>query len=394
METIDPTALPPQEAIEAFRRKGYELSFDYRDVDRAQHARAFTVAKVASLDILQDIRDAVDAALADGQTFREFQSRLRPILQEKGWWGRQEMVDPKTGEVREVQLGSPRRLGIIYDTNLRTAFAAGEWERIQRTKERAPFLRYSAVMDERTREKHRQYHGLVRPADDPIWDEIFPPNGFRCRCAVDQMSQRDLERYGHSVSEPFTPMRRVHRNGRTGEVLEVAEGVHPAFAYNPGRAALPVADPARYSADALGHEAARASVRSPDFERLLSGDLRGAMPVGHLDSTLASQIGAGVRRVDLSSETVAKQRQAHPDLTLAEYQLLPEVIRRGLVMRQGDVRLAFFQDAGRWYKAVVKATGDGRALYATSYHRLHGDAAKEIARERRRSDWVRDAVDE
>ena len=53
------------------------------------------------------------------------------------------MPNPKTGEIKPVQLGSPRRLEIIYDTNLRTAHAAGAWEGIQDTKAFFPYLRYS-----------------------------------------------------------------------------------------------------------------------------------------------------------------------------------------------------------------------------------------------------------
>lgn len=387
MATIEPEPLPPQEAIDAFRRKGYELSFDYRDVDRAQHARAYTVAKVASLDILHDIREATDRALAEGRTFQEFKRDLKPILQEKGWWGRQEMTDPKTGEVREVQLGSTRRLGIIYDTNLRTAYAAGEWEKAQRLKERAPYLRYSAVRDNRTREKHRHYHGTVRPVDDPIWDQIYPPNGFRCRCSVEQMSQRDLDRYGYKVSEQFKPLTRVHRNGRTGEVMEVPEGVHPAFAYNPGKAALPVADPARYSSAALGHEAARVSVLSRGFERLLSGDLQGSLAVGHLDDDLAKRTGAGVRRVDLSSDTAARQRRARPDLSIDDYRALPEIVRRGIIVRAGDGEMLFLSRDGTPYVATVQRGGDGKAMAVTDLRRATDE---ELAALRAQGDVIRE----
>ena len=96
---------------------------------------AFTVAKMLHLDLLADVRAEVDRALAEGLTFHDFQKRLAPVLQEKGWWGVKELTDPLTGETKQVQLGSPRRLRVIYDTNLRTARAAGQWARIQRTQD-------------------------------------------------------------------------------------------------------------------------------------------------------------------------------------------------------------------------------------------------------------------
>lgn len=237
MAEVLPVSLPPVEAIEYFRRKGYEISFDWRDVYAQEHARVFTVAKAARLDVLTDIREAVDAAIAEGKTLEQFQRELEPLLQEKGWWGRQQMVDPDSGEEREVQLGSPRRLETIYDTNLRTSYSSGRWQQIERTKARRPYLRYVAVLDSGTRPQHRAWHGTVLPADHPWWDAHFPPNGWRCRCSVQQLSDRDLERFGYQPSPDSPPGgMREWVNPRTGEVRQVPVGVDPGFDYHVGRA--------------------------------------------------------------------------------------------------------------------------------------------------------------
>ncbi|MCY4121011.1 MAG: phage head morphogenesis protein, partial [Acidobacteria bacterium] len=87
-------AVPPVEAIAFLRSKGYHVGFDWRDTAAAEHLASFTVAKAMKIDVLADIRDAVDAALAEGTTLRQFQQRLEPVLRAKGWWGRQEIVDP------------------------------------------------------------------------------------------------------------------------------------------------------------------------------------------------------------------------------------------------------------------------------------------------------------
>ena len=47
------------------------------------HARAFTVAKVTRLDILEDIRSALQQALDEGKTDRWFRQQLEPELQRK-----------------------------------------------------------------------------------------------------------------------------------------------------------------------------------------------------------------------------------------------------------------------------------------------------------------------
>lgn len=232
-------ALPFDEAIKAFRAKGYRPTFNWQEMMGEEHAYSFTVAKATQRDILQDIRGAMDEAIAGGQTLQQFTENLRPTLVQKGWWGKQSMTDPQTGEVRDVQLGSPRRLKTIYETNMRTAYSSGRWEQVQRTKEIFPYLRYVSVMDGRERPEHRALHNLVLPVDHPFWLEHYPPNGWGCRCSVQQLTAADVERLGLKVSDspPDIPRRTV-RNTRTGEITTVPRGIDPGFNYNVGRARM------------------------------------------------------------------------------------------------------------------------------------------------------------
>jgi SPP1 gp7 family putative phage head morphogenesis protein len=233
--------LPFDEALRALRRRLANLvpSYAWQDLWEAEHARAFTVAKGMSDDVLKAVADAVEKALADGETFAAFKKQLEPRLRELGWWGRQPMTDPRTGETREVQLGSPHRLQIIFDTNMRVSHAAGKWEQVQRLKDVRPYLRYVAVLDNRTRAAHRAWHGTILPVDHPFWDTHYPPNGWNCRCTVMSASARDLERNGWTLAEAAPAVEyRNWVNKRTGQVERVPAGIDPGFAYNPGAAAL------------------------------------------------------------------------------------------------------------------------------------------------------------
>lgn len=235
----DVPVLPPIEALRFFRQKGFAIGFAWQDIWQEEHARAFTVAKAMSVDLLEDIRAAVDAALAEGQTLAEFQKALRPTLERRGWWGKRSMVDPETGEQKIVQLGSPRRLTTIFDTNMRTAHAAGRWERAQRTKKSFPFLRYTSVMDGRERPQHHAWHGTIKPIDDAWWDTHYPPCGWKCRCTVTAINQRMMDRKGWSISnDPPAFPQRPYVNPRTGEVTNVEQGIDPGFSYNVGKAYL------------------------------------------------------------------------------------------------------------------------------------------------------------
>lgn len=233
-------ALPPEEAISYFKARGYKLaaSWDWRDVWQQEHATAFTVAKTAGFDVLKDIHGAVDDAISQGLTLKQFSAQLTPILQTKGWWGKKELPDPVTGEVKPVQLGSPRRLKIIYDTNMRMSQAAGEWARIQRVKKSAPYLRYTAILDGRTRPLHRQWDGTILPVDHKWWSTHYPPNGWHCRCSTIQLSDHDLQSMGWQESPDPVDEQTVYTNDRTGEVATVPVGIDPGFGYNPGQVAL------------------------------------------------------------------------------------------------------------------------------------------------------------
>jgi len=227
----------PSEALEYFRAKRLQPAFDYRDVWRAEHDLMFTVAKAMRFDLLSDIRDAVGEALAEGQTFAEFQQRLTPILQAKGWWGKGQAYDPQAGERVEAQLGSPRRLRTIYRTNMRTARAAGQWDRVQRTKRTHPYLLYQLGPSREHRPEHRGWLGLLLPVDDPFWRTHYPPNGWGCKCWVRQVSRREAERLIASgrVSTTAPQIRtRLWVNERTGEEQRIPQGIDPGWDYHPG----------------------------------------------------------------------------------------------------------------------------------------------------------------
>lgn len=237
--TREPLSVPvPKEALDYMRRKGYRVGFDHRDVWQEEHATSWTVAKAMRLDILEAIRAAIDEAIAGGQAFAEFKRELQPLLEKLGWWGRGALLDPLTGETRDVQLGSPRRLKTIYDVNMRQAHAAGQWERIERTTRTHPYLLYQLGPSREHRPEHVGWSGILLRADDPWWQTHFPPNGWGCKCWVRQVSRRESERLQASGSYATTApdlgmMDYVNR--RTGQVVSVPRGVEPGWAYNPGQ---------------------------------------------------------------------------------------------------------------------------------------------------------------
>ena len=344
-------ALPFAEAVDFFRAKGKKLdpTFAWQDYQHEDHFTGFTVAKSTGFDILKDLHQSMADALANGTLEKDWQRQIIPILQAKGWWGRQEMVDPLTGETKKVQLGSLRRLHVIFDTNLRTANAAGRWAQIARSADLAPYLRYSAVLDSRTRPLHRAWNGTILRWDDPWWNTHFPPNGWFCRCTVTQMSDLDLTRFGLTVSaappaDPTPP--RLYVNPRTGEVTEVPAGIDPGFAYNPGRPPASPAPPGPPPADST--PVIDIPIPSPPTPASIDGILERAVRTA-----------------------ISKWVDAPPSLTAAA--------QAGI----SDLLPALAQDYGSWLDTIasgaVQETGDRRVVGALSQEVLDFLAQPEIA---------------
>ena len=220
------TAAEPGKVPAAVRKylkdKGLTPSWDWDEVWQEEHAAAFTAAKAMGQDVLDALRQAVDAAIEGGQPFPEFKKRVRDVLAELGWWGVQDRENPKTGEDERVELGTPRRLKVIYVTNARVARAVGQWERIQRTKASRPFLIYELGPSERHRPEHAAWAGKVLKVDDAAWGTMFPPNGWGCKCRVRQLSDREADDLGGESKAPSAD--------------DLAAGIDPEWSYNPGEA--------------------------------------------------------------------------------------------------------------------------------------------------------------
>ncbi|QNH77820.1 minor capsid protein [Pseudomonas protegens] len=217
--------LEPSNAIAYLKSKGYAVTWDWRDMLDQAHEQAFTVAKAMRLDLLSDIRGALETALQDGQTLKQFIAALQPTLEAQGWWGKQVIVDSDgVGEL--VQLGSPRRLKTIYQTNLQSAYMAGRKAEMEQTTETHPYWMYVAILDGKTRPSHRALQGQVFRHDDPIWSAIYPPNGFNCRCRVTALSEAAAKRRGLKVESSegrlFTETVETGIDKRTGEVRTAA----------------------------------------------------------------------------------------------------------------------------------------------------------------------------
>jgi Uncharacterized protein, homolog of phage Mu protein gp30 len=170
-------------AVDYFRRKVNIPTARWDDLQQTDHANGFMVAGVTKAAVLDDIRQAVDAAIADGETLEDFRARFRDTIRRFGWPG---------GKGGDDETGFNWRTSVIYHTNLRTAYMAGRWESLKAF----PYLKYQHNTVTNPRHDHLAWDGKVVATNDPWWETHYPPNGWGCRCSVTGISAARMKVMG------------------------------------------------------------------------------------------------------------------------------------------------------------------------------------------------------
>jgi SPP1 gp7 family putative phage head morphogenesis protein len=201
-------------AVEFLKKKKSVSKEEFLKMDEASRAKAFMVSGYTKAEVLDSFLQALTEAVELGTTKEEFQKKMNTFLEENGYEG-----------------VNPFKADVIFQTNLQTAYNAGHYKSM--TDDTAvklrPFWQYRTAADGNVREEHAQMHGKVYRADDPIWDVWYPPNGFRCRCSVVSLSERQVKERGLTVETK--PPRKV--DWETGEILESRPD--KGFATNPAK---------------------------------------------------------------------------------------------------------------------------------------------------------------
>ena len=135
---------------------------------------ATTVSFLSSLEQIETVIKAVNKAIAEGSTFRDFQK----------------LVEKEGIELPKHYLDN------VFRTNIQNAYGHGRWIQQNRNKARRPYLMYSAINDSRVRPSHLALDKIVLPFDHPFWLTHYPPLGFRCRCTVIALTEKQALKYG------------------------------------------------------------------------------------------------------------------------------------------------------------------------------------------------------
>lgn len=206
----------------------------WTDVYAQEHDWAFMVAGANRDDVLLRFQEAIQRAIEEGRTLEQFREDFDQIVADTGW---------------DYNGGRNWRSRVIYETNMRQSYNAGRYEQQMKLAKAMPYIRYKhSDAVQHPRPIHASWNNKIWRATDPIWNVLFPANGWGCQCYTESLSERDMKRLGKDGPDP-TPELKYHtvtigKNSPNGpRTVSVPEGIDPGFEYAPGRARLNSAMP-------------------------------------------------------------------------------------------------------------------------------------------------------
>jgi hypothetical protein len=219
-------SLPFAEAIAYLKDKIDLATEHWDDIRGEENDHSFIVAGAAKADLLADLHGAVLKGLDLGTTIEDFRRDFEAAVATHGWTG-------WTGS--DTAQGRAWRTATIYETNLRTSYQAGRRAQHVAGAAQRPYLQYHhADGSIHPRPLHVSWNGTVLAADDPWWDSHYTPNGWRCRCYITSLADRDLKRLGKTGPDPTPDDGTYVHKDRQGRAHVLPAGIDYGWDHAPG----------------------------------------------------------------------------------------------------------------------------------------------------------------
>jgi len=178
--------LPFDEAIVYFRSKVSIPTKSFKKMEEGYHDWAFSITGITKGSLLDDARWLIDKAIADGTSFDTFKKQWNRLIGRKGW-------QPKGDK--------NRRLYIIYDTNVRSAYGAGRGQQMSDpdVADKRPYILWRHRDSPNPRVNHQQLDNKAIALSDPFWNKVNAPAGFSCRCGLFSVTKEYCDRNGVEI---------------------------------------------------------------------------------------------------------------------------------------------------------------------------------------------------
>ena len=213
-----------REQIDFLTQKRGKPTRAWTDAMQGVHDRAFVVAGVTDLAMLEEFQAAIvdGARTYDSAAFaREFDR----LVEKYGW---------------SYNGGREWRIQTIFETNIRTSYMAGRLKQMRdpdvvKARPYWQYLHADTRVPMNPRPLHLAWDGRILMWDDPWWDVYFPPNDWGCSCGVRTLALSDLRRMGREGPDPSPDItRKPFTHKASGETVMLPEGAGYGWDYMPG----------------------------------------------------------------------------------------------------------------------------------------------------------------
>jgi uncharacterized protein with gpF-like domain len=222
----------PKRAMEFLDKKIDVPTDRWDDLKHGEHAHAFTVAHSCEADILNDIHGFLNKALANGEAYGTFKKEMLSLMAKKGWYG-------GAGHGKDEKKYINWRLRVMYETNMKTAYAQAQYRKQLQGAEMRPVWVYnSKLAGNNRRQEHVALHNKAFRYDDPFWDSYYPPNGWGCQCFITTKSEAGAARDGIEIESSNSDGVPPSMTDKKGNPVDWEKFADPTWKYNVGREAL------------------------------------------------------------------------------------------------------------------------------------------------------------
>ncbi|MEB3417563.1 PBECR2 nuclease fold domain-containing protein [Salipiger marinus] len=213
-----------REQIDFLTQKRGKPTKVWTDAMLADHDRAFVVAGVTDMSMLEEFQAA---AIEGARTYDigTFASEFDRLVEKYGW---------------SYNGGRDWRIRTIFETNIRTSYMAGRLRQMRdpdmvKLRPYWQYLHADTRVPMSPRPQHVTWDRLVLMWNDPWWDIHFPPNDWKCSCGVRTLSKGDLRRLGKDGPDTAPDIvTRPYTHQASGETVQLPEGIGYGWNYMPG----------------------------------------------------------------------------------------------------------------------------------------------------------------
>lgn len=176
--TADPLRF--DEAVAWFRARLPITDDEFATLSSEARQRAWTIAGVQQLDVVESVWAKLDKANEAGTPFADFKKSVSAELAAE--WGKPNAA----------------RVETIFRNATQSSLNRGRYAQMKAPDvvRFRPFWMYDAVRDSRTTELCKGLDETVLPQDHQFWDTHIPPLHHRCRAGIRSLRKAEAERRG------------------------------------------------------------------------------------------------------------------------------------------------------------------------------------------------------